>query len=679
MMKLRLHKTLISKKLLVFAGMYFLGFNMHAQIQWVQKGSDIDGENPSDNSGIFVDVSADGNTLAVGAHLNDDGGADAGQVRVYSWNGSAWVSKGADIDGEAAGDHFGEVGSLDSDGNTIAIGARYNDGGGVDAGHVRVFTWNGNAWIQKGTDIDGEAPGDWSGYRVKLSEDGNTLAVGATLNDGVGTDAGHVRVYTWSGTAWTQKGTDIDGEAAGDRSGVYIDMSSDANTVAIAAYLNDGKGTDAGHVRVFDWDGNTWVQKGLDIDAEYAGDNLSAVSLSADGKMIAVGARFNGGGASYAGHVRIFEWNGDAWTQKGGDIDGEAANDLSGLSVNLSGDGHTVSTGAYYNDGGGSNAGHVRVFSWNGIGWTQKGADLDGEAANDYSGLSESLSADGNIVAIGAYGNDGNGSNSGHARVYYACTPTNGTDVVTACDSYTWIDGNTYTESNNTATHLLTNAAGCDSTVTLNLTITHSTTGTDVVTACDSYTWIDGITYTESNNSATYTLSNSAYCDSVVTLDLTINSANAQVNQDGTVLTAGAEVGTYQWVDCDNDNLPLVGETGRSFTATMAGNYAVEVTQNGCKKLSDCMAVVITGLEENALPGGASIFPNPSDGTVHIVFGSPPDKASVKVYTMSGTLLYLHDNITNSRHQFDLDIEAGIYVMVLETQGKTHIRKLVRQ
>ena len=91
-----------------------------------------------------------------------------------------------------------------------------------------------------------------------------------------------------------------------------------------------------------------------------------------------------------------------------------------------------------------------------------------------------------------------------------------GTDNQLACDSYTWIDGITYTTNNNSATHTLTNIAGCDSVVTLNLTINSSNTGTDTQIACDSYTWIDGITYTTNNNSATHTLTNVAGCDSVV-------------------------------------------------------------------------------------------------------------------------------------------------------------------
>ena len=101
-----------------------------------------------------------------------------------------------------------------------------------------------------------------------------------------------------------------------------------------------------------------------------------------------------------------------------------------------------------------------------------------------------------------------------------------GVDVQEHCDTYTWIDGNTYTSSNNTATFTLTNAVGCDSVVTLDLTINNSNTGVDVQEHCDTYTWIDGNTYTSSNNTATFTLTNAVGCDSVVTLDLIINNSD---------------------------------------------------------------------------------------------------------------------------------------------------------
>ncbi|MFN9969243.1 MAG: hypothetical protein ACK58T_05030, partial [Phycisphaerae bacterium] len=94
-------------------------------------------------------------------------------------------------------------------------------------------------------------------------------------------------------------------------------------------------------------------------------------------------------------------------------MDGEAANDRSGWSVSLSGDGFRVAIGAYGNDGSGSNAGHVRVYQLQSGSWVKLGSDIDGEAANDRSGWSVSLSGDGFRVAIGAYGNDGSGSNAG--------------------------------------------------------------------------------------------------------------------------------------------------------------------------------------------------------------------------------------------------------------------------
>ena len=164
-------------------------------------------------------------------------------------------------------------------------------------------------------------------------------------------------------------------------------------------------------------------QRGSDIDGEAVEDRSgNSVSLSSDGSTVAIGAYYNDGNGSYSGHVRIYAWNTatSAWEQQGADIDGEAANDWSGWSVSLSSDGTTVAIGADVNDGNGYNSGHVRIYEWKGdlSTWEQQGADIDGEAVNDQSGASVSLSSDGTTVAIGAWGNDGNGSGSGHVRIY---------------------------------------------------------------------------------------------------------------------------------------------------------------------------------------------------------------------------------------------------------------------
>ena len=394
-----------------------------------QIGSDIDGEAAGDNSGQSVSLSSDGTVVAIGAHLNDGNGADAGHVRVYEWNGNAWQQKGADIDGEAEGDYSGFSVSLSSDGTVVAIGAQRN---GAYSGHVRVYEWNGNAWQQKGADIDGEAAGDYSGFSVSLSSDGTAVAVGAHLNDGTARHAGHVRVYEWNEKRGIQKGADIDGKAEGDRSGVSVSLSSDGTVIAIGASQNDGNGSDAGHVRVYEWNENAWIQKGADIDGETEGDESGrSVSLSSDGTKVAIGAPYNNGTGISAGHVRVFAWNGTAWVQTGADIDGEAEGDRSGQRISLSSDGTKVAIGAPYNDGTGISAGHVRVFAWNGTAWVQTGADIDGEAEGDRSGRSVSLSSDGTKVAIGADINSETGVDAGHVRVYSITTSTPTTTTIT--------------------------------------------------------------------------------------------------------------------------------------------------------------------------------------------------------------------------------------------------------
>ena len=526
--------------------------NLTISSSYSQKGLDIEGESARDFSGKSISM-PDANTIAIGASWNDGNGIRSGHVRVYSWNGMFWVQKGLDIDGESTDDLSGESVSM-PDANTVAIGAVGNDGNGTNSGHVRVFVWNGTSWVQKGLDIDGEFAGDWSGGFVSMP-DANTIAIGARNNGGNGMASGHVRVYLWNGVSWVQKGLDIDGESSGDESGVV--SMPDANTVAIGAVGNDGNGTNSGHVRVFVWNGTSWVQKGLDIDGEFAGDWSGGFVSMPDANTIAIGARNNGGNGMASGHVRVYLWNGVSWVQKGLDIDGESSGDESGV-VSMP-DANTVAIGAGSNNGNGIGSGHVRVYSWNGMSWVQKGLNIDGESVYDGSGISVSM-PNPNTVAIGADGNDGNGNNSGHVR---AINLYHSVNIVSSCNSYTWIDGNTYTSSNNSATHILTASNGCDSIVRLNLTINNNSTVTDTIISCGSYTWIDGNTYTSSNNSATHILTASNGCDSIVRLNLTINN-------NSTVTDTIISCGSYIWID------------GNTYASSNNSATHILTASNGC-------------------------------------------------------------------------------------------------
>jgi hypothetical protein len=151
---------------------------------------------------------------------------------------------GADIDGEAAEDKSGSSVSLSSDGTRLAIGAPWNDGNGILAGHTRVYQWSGMAWIQLGTDIDGEAADDQFGYDVSLSTDGNRVASGTGYANETGVDPGYVQAFDLSmfndfkinpglNDAWWNPQT--------DGQGFFINVFPDIGYVTLAWFTYDTK------------------------------------------------------------------------------------------------------------------------------------------------------------------------------------------------------------------------------------------------------------------------------------------------------------------------------------------------------------------------------------------------------------------------------------------------------
>lgn len=332
--------------------------------------------------------------------------------------GLAQTQLGGDIENEPSQIESNASVSLSLDGNRLAVGARDNDDNGSRSGHVRVHQWSGTAWEQLGSDIDGEATDDLSGEAVALSADGNRVAIGAINNDGNGEDSGHVRVFQWTGTDWVQLGADIDGEAPGDRSGSAVALSSDGGRLAISAEYNDANGNDTGHVRVYQWSGAAWVQLGADIDGEVEGESFArSISLSGDGTRLAVGAPSSDINGNLSGRVLVYRWSGTEWAPLGAGINGAAVDDFFGRSVSVSSDGNRLAVGAnasYYRDG----AGIVRVYQWSGITWEQLGTDILGQSNGEASGSSLSLSAYGNRIAIGAPNNSSTVERSGRVRVF---------------------------------------------------------------------------------------------------------------------------------------------------------------------------------------------------------------------------------------------------------------------
>ncbi len=133
-----------------------------------------------------------------------------------------------------------------------------------------------------------------------------------------------------------------------------------------------------------------FTRLGNDIDGEAAGDESGSVALSSDGTILAIGAHYNDGGGNRRGRTRIYEWNSGTsrWDQRGSDINGEWNTDYSGSAVSISDDGSVVAIGAISNngDGNGNESGHTRIYAWDGSDWVQRGGDINGEASNDNSG-----------------------------------------------------------------------------------------------------------------------------------------------------------------------------------------------------------------------------------------------------------------------------------------------------
>ncbi len=365
--------------------------------------------NTGDKFGTSVSLSADGNTLAVGASLEDsnsveidgvdnDDGVNTGAVYLYrrtgsvpTWNQQAYIKAANTYQNM----NFGGAVSLSADGNTLAVGAEYENSTAVGinnavtlgllSGAVYIFEYSGTAWAQQ-TYIKASNTGnnDRFGAAISLSPDGSTLAVGAPLEDGgtsgidgaddnASTDSGAVYVFAYSGTAWQQQAyIKADNAGANDNFGSAVSLSQDGNLLAVAAILEDGSATgingadddastDSGAVYLFGRNVATWSQQAyVKASNTGAGDEFgSSVSVSADGSTLAVGAinedsnsrGLNGAddnAANDSGAVYAFAFESAAWLQKSF-IKANQFNPNNrlffGNAVSLSADGQTLIVG----------------------------------------------------------------------------------------------------------------------------------------------------------------------------------------------------------------------------------------------------------------------------------------------------------------------------------------------
>jgi hypothetical protein len=391
---------------------------------WIlQVGVDIKGEASEDYFGCSVAMSADGSRVAIGAGRQGSS-SGPGHVRIFDWNGSRWKRVGSDWDRSVV-EHssyasFGTPVALSADGNRLAFGAFEESYDGMGSGHVLLYDWNGTHWTQVGSNLVGQI-GYLFGWSLALSADGNRVAVGAFGGDkDSGEETGLVYIYHLTGTRWkhwTQMGSTLEGDAAGDSFGQSVALSADGNRLAVGT-APSGDNRDAGYVRIYDWTGSQWTQVGSDLDsAAHIRLHNSIVALSEDGTRVVVGGRGRRykkydyeDDAEVAGHVRVYDWTGSQWIQVGSDVDGVSL----GWSIALSADGNRLASGAPFKGGDIENRrlmypGVVHIYDWTGSQWRQVGSELQGKLEGEWFGSSIALSANGSRVAIGA---------SDHGNIY---------------------------------------------------------------------------------------------------------------------------------------------------------------------------------------------------------------------------------------------------------------------
>ncbi|RYM33807.1 T9SS type A sorting domain-containing protein [Brumimicrobium glaciale] len=201
---------------------------------------------------------------------------------------------------------------------------------------------------------------------------------------------------------------------------------------------------------------------------------------------------------------------------------------------------------------------------------------------------------------------------------------------------------------------------------------------TITVEACNSYTWAEnGQTYSETGNYV-HAINNSTNCDSILTLELTIENINSQISYSGNGGTLASYSGytSYQWIDCDNGDAPISGATNATYTPAVNGNYAVIITSGNCTVTSNCLRIGNVGLENNAIEQ-VTVYPNPSKGKVEMSFSKTIEQADIRVYDMTGKLVQEFEVIDVPQFSFFLKGENGVYTIELTTSKGEVIRKRI--
>ncbi len=246
------------------------------------------------------------------------------------------------------------------------------------------------------------------------------------------------------------------------------------------------------------------------------------------------------------------------------------------------------------------------------------------------------------------------------------------------CDSLVSPSGKYVWQLTGIYTDTIPNVVGCDSIMTFNLTVNSTTLSTINRRVCKSYispsgnyTWINNGTYTD-------TILNAKGCDSIITINLTVDPADTGVTQNGINLIADAQTAIYQWIDCSN-NTPVNGAVSRSFIPTTNGSYAVIVTENGCTDTSACYLINSVSLGEALTSGNIVLYPNPTKGAVTIEVGERQEEVRISLSDVSGQKLKSWSFEQTETVELTIEGASGIYLLHISSGEQEAVFRLVKE
>lgn len=207
--------------------------------------------------------------------------------------------------------------------------------------------------------------------------------------------------------------------------------------------------------------------------------------------------------------------------------------------------------------------------------------------------------------------------------------------------------------------------------------------GLDVVTGCEDYTWIDGITYFVDTTGVVYTYAGGASngCDSTVTLDLTITAVDTSVSHQEFYLIATGTYDSIQWfMDCTTPQI-LAGETDDSLHSFAYGPnaYLAVIYGNGCADTTKCFYQFYEDMAENEFSKSIMLYPNPSKGLISLKFGEVYPGISVDMLDLSGRQIQSWDFEQKDQIQINPAVASGTYLIVVKTAKNTGVKFVIME